>query len=112
MCVVSNVADSWTRDFSRRWPTIPDITPIPIDESSPDWNRLLEAATSLRTYVTKQQFEDLKKEVQELKELLKQAQKFDEATKQPNCDSPDKLLLFKQLAKLLGVDVSDMKLNG
>lgn len=80
MCVVSAVGDNWKDSFPNRWPTYPDVT--------------------------REEFDALKKEVKELKELLLAAKKFDEATGQPNCEMDEKIDLIKKVAKELGIDMT------
>lgn len=89
MCTVSMIGDGWRDQFPQRWPTItPGVTTEP--------------------EVTRAEFEALKKEMQELKDLLKVAKKFDEATGQPNCEVDEKVRLIKEIAKLVGVDMKDV----
>jgi hypothetical protein len=89
MCIVSMIGDGWQDQFPGRWPNItPGITQ-PKD-------------------VTRAEFEALKREIQELKVLLNAAKKFDEATGQPNCEIDDKVRLIKEIAKMVGVDMSDV----
>jgi F0F1-type ATP synthase delta subunit len=58
--------------------------------------------------VSKEEFEALKKEVEELKRLLKAAKKFDEETGQPDCHMDDKVDFIKKLAEYVGVDLEDI----
>ena len=69
MCTVSMIGDQWQRDFVPRYPdtittTIPNIK-IPA--------------------VSRQEFEALKREMEELKKLLLAAKEYDEKTGQPDC---------------------------
>lgn len=89
MCIVSMIGDGYRDQFNYRWPSINVGTTIPTD-------------------VTRGEFEALKKEVLELKELLKAAKKFDENTGQPNCEMDDKVRLIKEIAQLVGVNMSDV----
>lgn len=58
--------------------------------------------------VKKEDFEALRKEVQELKELLKAAIKYDKETGEPDCHMDEKIELIKQVAKYVGVDLKDV----
>lgn len=108
MCIVSNIGDGYREAFPHRWPMIPLPYAEPKEKPEPiDWKLVID----LSKYVTKREFEDLKKELEALKKVITEAQKFDAATSQPNCDSPDKFALVQWLAKALGVDLSDLKLN-
>lgn len=53
---------------------------------------------------TQQQFDDLKKEVEELKKLLLAAKEFDDKTGQHECEQEEKIKFLRQLSKFVGVD--------
>lgn len=57
---------------------------------------------------SREEFDRLKKEVEELKLLLKAAQKFDEATGQPHCEQDEKIAFIKKIAEFVGVDLKDV----
>lgn len=108
MCIVSNIGDGYQGTFSERWPTIPIPTVNPVDPMlGISW-----VSPDLSKFVTIDQFNALKKEIEQLKPLILEAQKFDAATGQANCDSPLKFALVKWLAKALDVDLSELKLAG
>lgn len=95
MCVVSNIGDQWRDSFPNRWPNfVPNVTP-----NQTTWPKM---------DVTRDEFEALKREMEELKKLLLAAKRFDEATGQPNCEMDDKVKLITEIAKLVGVDVSEV----
>lgn len=52
------------------------------------------------TNVTREEFEALKKEMEEIKELLKAAKKFDEKTGQPDCEMDDKIDFMRRWTKM------------
>ena len=91
MCTISNVGDGWRDSFPNRYP---NFTPS-------DY-------TGFVPQVSRAEFDALKNEMSELKELLKAAKKFDEATGQPNCETADKVRLIKEIAALVGVDMADV----
>ena len=91
MCIVSAVGDDWSR-------TVPNTYP---------W--VSQGIGTVELYPpTRQEFEQLKTEIQELKKLLEAAKAFDEATGQPDCHMDDKVALIKKLAEYVGVDISDV----
>jgi hypothetical protein len=101
MCMVSAVGDNWSNTFLKKeyWDRVhPLIYPQPNIHPAP-------ASTVIQVGVGKEDFEALKKEVLELKELLKAAKKFDEATGQKDCEMEDKIDLMRRVAKLVGVDL-------
>lgn len=102
MCVVSMVGDGFTEQFPQRWPAVQPY--LPPERAPLDLSGFLSG-------VTRAEFDALKREVTELKALLKAAKKFDESTAQPHCEKPDKLKLIFVLAKAIGVDMSDLGLN-
>jgi hypothetical protein len=89
MCVVSYVGDQWRT----RWPeTQPGIAPN-YPNISP-------------TGPTKSEFDALKAEVEALRKLLKAAKIYDKATGQSDCEMDDKVSFIKEVAKVVGVDMS------
>lgn len=103
MCVMSMVADTWTGDWWKREIVTPYTPPSPLQPAdTPEWVKAFVGA------VTRAEFEALKKEIAELKELLKAAGRFDRETGQPNCEKPDKLRLIAALAEALGVDFREL----
>ncbi len=52
--------------------------------------------------------EVLRKEVQDLKELLKRAKIYDTANNQPDCEKPEKIKLLKEVAKALGIELPEL----
>lgn len=85
MCVVSMVMDHYNdkwRDytFTGTWPPI--VSP------------------------TKQEFDALKKEVEDLKALLARAKKYDADNNEPDCEMEEKIALIRKVAELVGVELS------
>lgn len=98
MCIVSNVGDDWRQKKYPDWvpETIPPYKPAP----QIDFDKLFKKP------VTRDEFEALKKEMEELRELLIKAREIDVALGNADCEMEDKVALIKQLAKLVGVDMS------
>jgi hypothetical protein len=94
MCMMSAVGDSWRETAPNRWPNIP-MTPNPTFVFNP-------------SFVTKEEFDALKSEVEELRALLRAAKAFDEATGQPDCEVDEKVELIKRVAEAVGVDLEDL----
>lgn len=90
MCVVSFVGDH----YQDRW------TQPPYEFKFNNWNE-----------VSKEDFEALKKEVEELRQLLKKAIKYDEENGEPECQMEDKVELLRKVAKLVGVELEELKTN-
>lgn len=88
MCTVSMIIDNY-RDTGRArdyyWPG-PNLVPG----------------------VSRAEFDRLKEEFEELKELIKAAKKYDDNTGQPDCEMDDKVDFLRGVAEYLGVDVDDV----
>lgn len=88
MCVVSFVGDH----FQQRWEPFKQPSLQQYYQTSP----------------TKEEFEQLKKEVLDMKELLRKAKIYDEKNNEPNCEIEDKMKFLREVAKLVGVDLDDV----
>jgi hypothetical protein len=108
MCVVSAVGDYWKDDFNKRYPNWPERTDPFAPNAFPTSKNL---PIDLSKFATKEDIENIKKDLLELKELLKAAIKYDEKTNQPHCENDEKIALIKQVAKAVNVDLSDLNLN-
>src|SRR4051812_17106789 len=58
--------------------------------------------------VTRDEFEALRKEVLDMKELLKRAKAYDERNGEPDCELDSKMALLRAVAKAVGVDLDDV----
>ena len=109
MCTVSNIGDSYRDNFPPRWPNVPVWPAQPTGVPYPSQPGIPGQPVPVFTpAVSKEEFEALKKEVEELKQLLKAAKKFDEETGQPDCHMDDKVDFIKKLAEYVGVDLEDI----
>ena len=94
MCTVSFVGDNWQKGFEKRPYYQPEQTNFNLSN------------------ISREEFDELKKEVTALKELLIAAKNFDEATGQPDCEVDEKVALIKAVAKAVGVDLEDILDSG
>lgn len=92
MCVVSMAGDYW-RDR-----TVP--------EKYPQWEGWVYP--SAPPAVTREEFDQLKRDIEELKLLIKAAKRYDEQVGEPACEVEDKVALIKAMAKAVGVDMEDL----
>jgi len=90
MCTLSMVGDGYHRQFPERWPNI-----YPWLETTP---------ATTRPVVTKAEFDALRDEVTELRELLEAARRFDIVTGQPDCETAEKMEFIRKLMDWLGID--------
>ncbi len=98
MCIVSNIGDTYTD----KWRPMPWVVPnTGAEPEKPNYEiRLSE--------ITRAEFEALKKDVLEMKKLLKKAIKQDEEEGNADCEMEDKIALLKKVAEAVGVDLSEI----
>ena len=75
------------------------VIPWQIPGPSPDPNQLVFDV------VSRFEFEQLKREVENMKELLLKAKKYDEKSGQPDCENKQTLEMLRKIAKAVGVDI-------
>lgn len=103
MCTVSYIGDYWGKRVSNNYPWVePYVVPYPYPA---DKNIMINSAG---LGVSVEEFNQLKKEVEELKKLLQAAIKFDKETNQPHCEQEEKIAMIKKIAELVGVDLNDV----
>lgn len=106
MCVMSMIGDHyrdrWRDRFREQewWPNVPmwppgPAMPMPVTLPQP-------------SPITRQQFDDLKREVMEMKELLKRAKKYDEDNNQRDCEVDEKMDLLRKIAAMVGISLDDV----
>jgi len=54
---------------------------------------------------TREEFDSLKKTVDEMMKLLKRAKKYDQENNEPDCEIEDKMQFLREVAKRVGVDL-------
>lgn len=137
MCVVSNIGDEWSRTFPEKYPQFVPVVPTTqphqvYHDFQPVQDALRECSvcgyprdyflhnpssstTSSSTTisldlskVSKEDFDALKAEVEELKILLLAAKRFDEATGQKDCEMDEKVEFIRTVAEFIGVDVDEV----
>ena len=93
MCVVSNIGDDWQRQWPSVWPgKLPDPSPTPIVINRPE--------------VSKKEFDELKKLVEQMRDELIAARMQDEREGNEDCEMGEKVNLLKGIAAAMGVDIS------
>ena len=122
MCVVSLIGDHYSDKWKKNdWlkPYIqPNQPPINLPPVNPWGNPLPPAACvggpyvhspiNFPTSVSKEDFDALKKEVLEMKELLKKAIEYDKRNNEPHCEMEEKVVTLKKVAELFKVDLSEI----
>lgn len=95
MCVVSMVGDH----FNERWNPSRPYTATPTQT----W-----ITSGGMTQLERAEFDALKKEVADMKDLLKRAKLYDEQNGEPSCEMESKVELLKKVAALVGVSLDDV----
>lgn len=91
MCVVSMIGDHYSKKFE--W--VPDF---------PTYTRLPNVLES----ITREEFENLKREVLEMKELLRKAKIYDMENGEPDCEVDDKMEKLRRIADIVEIDINDV----
>ena len=123
MCTVSMVGDFYSDKWKENdWlkPYIqPNQPPINLPPVNP-WGNPLPTAPidaggpyvyppiNFPTSVSKEDFDALKREVMDMKELLKRALEYDKKNDEPYCEMEDKVVTLKKVAELFKVDLSEI----
>jgi hypothetical protein len=93
MCIVSNVGD-WGRDE--------------LPKRFPDWLPQSPADKWTPTPPSREEFDRLRKEIEELKAMLKKAKELDKAMGLPDCQMESKIEFLRKCAELVGVDLDEV----
>lgn len=96
MCATSMVGDFYNDRF-RQWPSLGPL----IQPTGP-------TIVQLPPVISRDEFDQLKRDVADMKELLKRAKAYDERNHEPECEIEEKMELLRKVAKLVGVDLSDV----
>lgn len=106
MCVVSMIGDSFSRNWKERYPEWdPNSVPVPNDMlPKPGPMRIQDYSVP----VSRTEFEQLRREVELLKSLLKDAAEYDKRNNEPHCETDEKIELLRAIAKAVGVDLSEV----
>lgn len=104
MCVVSMIGDFYRDKWEPK--KIPDLDYIQVIPNNPDpsyWQTHLND-----NHVTRAQYELLKKEVQDMKALLRLAVEYDKRTGQPDCEVESKIARLREVAKAFKIDIDEI----
>ena len=89
MCVVSMIGDHYGERIPQQypWTTQPNINTYPTHP------------------VSREEFEALKHDIEEMKALLIKAKIYDEEHGEPDCEMEEKVEMLKRIAEFVGVDL-------
>lgn len=98
MCMVSMIGDDWSR--RDRWPNWPPQIPFP--DKSP------KSIPNIPDRISRKEFEDLKKQVEQMKRELEAAKKQDDEEGNSECEMEEKVVILKKIAEAMSVDLSEV----
>jgi hypothetical protein len=96
MCTVSNIGDTY-RD---RWYPVPTTPTVPTT-----WPN---SQTIITSPISREEFDALKREVEQMKRELIAAKAKDAAEGNPDCEMEDKIAILRRVAEAVGVDLDDV----
>lgn len=106
MCAVSNVGDEWARKFQ---PWIPHPLTHPYGTNPPTYIPPEDLAKFiLKPEVTRNEFDELKAMVEQLRKDLAAAIEYDKETNQPDCQNEEKFKVLRAVAEALGMSLDDI----
>lgn len=120
MCIVSMVTDEWHEDWKKRYPgTAPNTVPWKETTTAPDWESSPPGTVTPTTvppldlsklvdFISREEFNKLKKEIKQLRKTIKAAKKLDEAMGQNECEKDEKIKIIKDIAKAFGVNFENI----
>lgn len=79
--------------WRKQWPQVVPNVPVPTP-----------GTIVLPPEISREEFDALKKDVEDCKELLKRAKQYDRDHGEPDCEIDEKVALLRKVAELVGVD--------
>lgn len=95
-------SDKWRLRLSPPWEN-----PYP-STTNPYPSTTIPALPELPGFIAREEFDELKRDVAEMKALLKRAKQYDEEHNEPNCEMEEKIEILRRMAELCGVDLEDV----
>lgn len=103
MCVVSFVGQHYEDEFNKK-----PYKPWKYDPPTPAWPPAQYAVKEPSNTELKKQIDELRIQVLEMKQFLKEAIEYDKLYKQPGCENDLKIAFLKKVAKSVGVTLEDI----
>lgn len=107
MCVVSMIAKHYEDEFGKK-----PIRPWEVAPSATYWPPLTYPKhpqySTDENLKLKEQIEELRRQVSEMKQFLKEAIEYDKLYKQPGCENDLKIAFLKKVAKSVGMTLEDI----
>lgn len=102
MCISSFIGNDYTKNHPYKWPSDNSTFPVPTDPFK-YW-----PPKGLKPDPNEAEIERLKKELEDLKILLKKANEFDAAHNEPHCEVEEKIETIKNHGDHFGIDFSEV----
>ena len=99
------IADHYRGKWS---PNIPNTYPYHPGGLAPPLPDPLIPFKTQPTQNVEKDIAELRKEVQEMKELLKRAIKYDEDNNEPHCETKEKIEFLRKVAEAVGLNLDDV----
>lgn len=103
MCVVSMIGDHYGEKWEP-WKKAGGVAP----NSFPPFPSTYPTQLAPSPLPTRADFDRLREEVKEMKELLKKAIEYDRKNNEPHCEQEDKMRFLRQVAESVGVNLDDV----
>ena len=97
MCTVSMVGDHYRDWWPQKYPEVFPSSPAVPKDSWPYLNG-----------ISREEFDALKRDVEEMKSLLKRAKEYDERNNEPHCEVEEKMDLLRKIAAAVGINLDDV----
>lgn len=92
MCTVSMIGDHYREHFPQQYP----------------WIQTTGTNINLSNAPTREEFEALRRAVEDMKSLLIRAKIYDEENGEPDCEMEEKVEMLKRIAEMVGVDLYEV----
>lgn len=102
MCTFSMIGDHYGEIWKDRWPRPQEPQPV---YPQPHGGGVPPIFVVQQPEVTRAEFDELKRQVDEMVMLLKRAKKYDEDNGEPDCEVDEKIAILRKVADLVGVDL-------
>lgn len=103
MCVVSLIAKHYEDEFEKK-----PYKPWELNPPTPAWPPVQYAVKEPSNAELKKQIDELRIQILEMKQFLKEAIEYDKLYKQPGCENDLKIAFLKKVAESVGMTLEDI----
>lgn len=114
MCVVSMISDHYRDRYTDpTWPPAIPNWPTSItwpNTNPPKTTKVVADPAELEEFKREmgEKYDELRKTVEEMRDLLVKAKLYDERNGEPDCPMEEKVELIRRVARMVGVDLGDV----